>query len=83
MNLISLIFSKISGTTWMVLGVIAGGFAAFFRGYTRGLEEERQKQLEKEHDQLQKRLEIAEDVNALSDGDVDSQLREYIKKRGD
>ena len=65
----------------MVLGVIAGGFAAFFKGYTRGLEEERQKQLEKEHDQLQKRLEISEDINAMSDGDVDSQLREYIKNR--
>ena len=83
MNLISLIFSKISGTAWVVVGVVVGGFAALFKAYQKGMEQQQQEQIEREHDTLQKRLEISEDINAMSDGDVDSQLREYISKRDD
>ena len=81
MTLINLIFSKISGTVWLVFGAIAAVFAAFYKVYQSGLEKQQQKQIEHEHEQLQKRLEISEDINAMSDGDVDSQLREYLKKR--
>ena len=83
MNLISLMLSKISGTAWVVFGLVVGGFAALFKAYQKGMEKQQQEQIEHEHDQLQNRVEIAEDINAMSDGDVDSQLREYIKKRGD
>lgn len=81
MTLISLIFSKISGTAWLVLGLIASVLTGFYKFYQSGLERQRQKQVEREHAKLQKRLEISEDINAMSDGDVDSQLREYLKKR--
>ena len=75
------IFSKLSGTAWAVLGAIAAAGAFFLQGLNKGVQRERRNQNELENESLRTRLEVSEDVNSMSDGDIDSQLREYIKKR--
>ena len=75
------IYSKISGTSWTILGAIVAGVALLLKGRSQGVQQERQKQVEAENESLRIRIEVSEDINAMSDDDIDEQLREYIKKR--
>ena len=69
------------GPLLIALGTVAGGLAAFWRGYVRGVERREAEQREREHDQLKTRAEVAEDINAMSDDAVTDELREYIENR--
>ena len=81
MAFLSAIFSKLSGAAWAVLGAVFAVGAFFLQGLNMGVQRERRTHIEAENERVKKRLEVAEDINSMSDDDIDSQLREYIKKR--
>lgn len=81
MDILRLLFSQVSGKLFLIISLVGGGIAAFWKGYSEGVEREQAKQKEREYESLKRESEINEDLAYMSDDAVDSELRKYIKER--
>lgn len=81
MTFLKIIFSRISGTFWVVLGGIAGALALIYKGVKLGEGRAQAQQKERDYEAQKLRADVAEEVSAMSDADVHNELREYASKR--
>ena len=81
MTILRLIFGKMSNTLWLILGGIAAAMALIYKGFNKGKESEQAEQKERAYNAQKLRADVAEEVSAMSDADVHSELREYAAKR--
>lgn len=74
-------FAKITSGIWKYVALAAGVLVVLGKAVSMGASRERGKQAAQELENVQNRNEALEEVNSLSDADVDRELREHIKAR--
>ena len=63
------------------MGGIAAALALIYKGVRMGERRTQAQQKEREYEAQKLRADVAEEVSAMSDADVHSELREYAAKR--
>ena len=79
--MLSALLSRITSGMWKYIALSGAALAVLAKVFAMGRSKERKQRLEEHTDNLETRNEVLEDINSMSDDDVDSELRKRLKSR--